>query len=83
MIWFNGIAFMNVFLLEFKWKNQLKIFVDRDQDKHLWNFFRSYKGHNWENQTFKTEICPDGKSFGLPKYVQILLHGLIQNWDWL
>ena len=30
-----------------------------------------------------TEICPDadGKRFGLPKYVEIRLHGLIQNWD--
>ena len=48
-------------------------------------FVQIYKNHIWENQTifWFTEICPDGKDFGLPKYVKIQLYGLLQNWDWL
>ena len=29
------------------------------------------------------EICSDGKSFDMPKYVEIQLYGWMRNWDWL
>ena len=54
--------------INFFQKLGVKIIEDRKQDKQL---------HGIDSDLTKdtTEICPDGKSYGLPKYVDIRAYG--------